>query len=284
METEWMRTVLSRIRLQSASYPNPSPFDNYPFSFFPSGYNRDSLFGVPNWTGDSYILETRSGLFFTKRVKDMNSSDFNVIKSSPDVGASSTGAVAGTLIQASGSNTSTTPTVAGQPIGPNWRASVIIRPSGNNAQIVCPSRIWASCSTGNGTALAGGICVLDPYDFYNGSNSATLFPNGTTGGGPQPWSNISTDAGFTLVGPGEDPLPTPSKFTPSSYATFTLCKHGYPNSIGVAGVSGVGNADNSNDSIPPTPPATSLPGQCYPVNKFVWVYTGPVTDVTGIPN
>ena len=79
-------------------------------------------------------------------------------------------------------------------------------------------------------------------------------------------------------------LPTPSKFTPSSYATFTLCKHGYPNSIGVAGVSGVGNADNSNDSIPPTPPATSLPGQCYPVNKFVWVYTGPVTDVTGIPN
>ena len=73
----------------------------------------------------------------------MNSSDFNVIKSLPDVGATSTGAAAGTLIQASGSNTSTTPTVSGQPIGPNWRAAVIIRPSGNNAQIVCPSRIWA---------------------------------------------------------------------------------------------------------------------------------------------
>lgn len=285
METEWMRTVLSRIRPQQIPfYPDPSPSDNYPFSTFPSGYNRDSLFGPTAWTGDSYILETRSGLFFTKSVKDMNSSDFNVIKSLPDVGATSTGAAAGTLIQASGSNTSTTPTVSGQPIGPNWRAAVIIRPSGNNAQIVCPSRIWANCSTSAGTALAGGVCVLDPYDFYNGSNSTTLFPNGTTGGGAQQWPNVSTDGGFTLLGPGNVTLPTPSKFTPSSYATFTLCKHGYPNSIGIASVSGVGNADNSNGSIPPTPPATSLPGQCYPVNKFVWVYSGPVTDVTGIPN
>lgn len=280
METEWMRTVLSRIRPEQIPfYPNPSPSDNYPFSTFPSGYNRTSLLFPNSWSGDSYILETRSGLFFTKKVKDMSSNDFNVIKSLPDVGASSTAAAPGTLIQASGSNTSTTPTVAGQPIGPNWRASVIIRPSGNNAQIVCPSRIWANCSSGSGTALAGGICVLDPYDFYNGSTSATLFPNGTTGGGPQPWSNISTDGGFTLSGPGNVTLPTPSKFTPSSYATFTLCKHGYPNSIGIAAVSGVGNADNSNGSL-----GTNLPGQCYPVNKFVWVYSGPVTDVTGIPN
>jgi len=47
----------------------------------------------------------------------------------------------------------------------------------------------------------------------------------------------------------------------------------------VTQIAGVGNADNSNGSL-----GNNLPGQCYPVNKFVWVYTGPVTDVTGIPN
>ena len=212
METEWMRTVLSRIRPEQIPfYPNPSPSDNYPFSTFPSGYNRTSLLFLRT-LGQEIPIYWKLALacFSQKKVKDMSSNDFNVIKSLPDVGASSTAAAPGTLIQASGSNTSTTPTVAGQPIGPNWRASVIIRPSGNNAQIVCPSRIWANCSSGSGTALAGGICVLDPYDFYNGSTSATLFPNGTTGGGPQPWSNISTDGGFTLSGPGNVTLPTPS--------------------------------------------------------------------------
>jgi len=53
------------IKRMETDYPDPSPFDNYPFSTFPSGYNRDSLLPGPNWTGDSYILETRSGLFFT---------------------------------------------------------------------------------------------------------------------------------------------------------------------------------------------------------------------------